>query len=158
MHTPFVEYQKGRTLEVVPVGRAGIDLNTQTLNVPFKDNRLYAKTVGGSPANIAQGAARLGVRTGFIGKVSGNGMGDYGIKEITCPSRTLTSTVKICGGTLCRLPVVTDGEIPKQKLFDAMSELNHVEAQAPVQTGDVILSNIAGTGVALVASRSITHI
>ena len=81
MHTPFVEYQKGRTLEVVPVGRAGIDLNTQTLNVPFKDNRLYAKTVGGSPANIAQGAARLGVRTGFIGKVSGNGMGEY-IKEV----------------------------------------------------------------------------
>lgn len=80
----------------------------------------------------------------------------YGVKEITCPSRTLTSTVKICGGTLCRLPVVTDGEIPKEKLFDAMKELNRVEVKAPVQRGDVILSNLAGTGIALVASRSIS--
>ncbi len=82
----------------------------------------------------------------------------YGIKEITCPSRTLTSTVKICDGTLCRLPVVTAGEIPKERLFDAMTELNHIEVKAPVRKGDVILSNIAGTGVALVASRSISHI
>ncbi len=76
----FVEYMPNRALDVVPVGRAGIDLNCQTNNAPFKDNSVYVKTVGGSPALIAQGSALLGLRVGFIGKVAGNGMGDY-VKE-----------------------------------------------------------------------------
>ncbi len=76
-----INIKKDAKIEVIPCGRAGIDLNTQSLNCPFKDNEAYKKTVGGSPANIAQGLAKLGVKTGFIGKVSGNGMGDY-IKEV----------------------------------------------------------------------------
>lgn len=77
----FIKYKKDAEIKVIPVGRAGIDFNTQTLNVAFKDNKSYKISVGGSPANIAQGVARLGVKTGFIGKVSGDGMGDY-IKEV----------------------------------------------------------------------------
>lgn len=80
----------------------------------------------------------------------------YGVKEVTCPSRTLTSTVKITGGKLCRLPVVTNGEIPKEKLFDAMKQLNQVVVTAPVKRGDVIIESLADTGIALVASRSIS--
>ncbi len=76
-----LNFKRNVTLEVISCGRAGIDLNTQKLNCPFKDNDTYKKTVGGSPANIAQGMAKLGVKTGFIGKVAGNGMGDY-IKEV----------------------------------------------------------------------------
>lgn len=76
-----ISMNRNRMIELILCGRAGIDLNTQNLNCAFKDNEFYKKTVGGSPANIAQGLARLGVRTGFIGKVSGNGMGEY-IKEV----------------------------------------------------------------------------
>jgi len=66
-----------RKLQILVAGRAGIDLNTMDINCSFKEISGYTKSVGGSPANIAQGLAKLGVRTGFIGKVAGNGMGEY---------------------------------------------------------------------------------
>lgn len=72
-----------KTLELVAVGRAGIDFNTTVLNATFAQTPSFEKSVGGSPANIAQGAARLGLRTGFIGKISGDGMGEYVLNEFT---------------------------------------------------------------------------
>lgn len=69
-----------RPLDLILAGRAGIDLNTDKLNCTFAETPSFTKTVGGSPANIAQGTAKLGLKTGFIGKVSGDGMGDYILK------------------------------------------------------------------------------
>lgn len=68
---------KARKLQVLVAGRAGIDFNTMDINCSFSDISGYSKSVGGSPANIVQGLAKMGVRTGFIGKIAGNGMGDY---------------------------------------------------------------------------------
>ena len=70
-----------KTLEIVTVGRAGIDFNTTILNASFADTPSFKKSIGGSPANIVQGTARLGLKSGFIGKVSGDGMGEYILKE-----------------------------------------------------------------------------
>lgn len=70
-------FNNNRKLQILVAGRAGIDLNTMDINCSFKDITGYTKSVGGSPANIAQGLVKLGVRTGFIGKVAGNDMGDY---------------------------------------------------------------------------------
>lgn len=66
-----------KTIDLLAAGRAGIDLNTTVPNVPFAGIPSFEKSVGGSPANIIQGAARLGLRSAFIGKVSGDGMGEY---------------------------------------------------------------------------------
>lgn len=66
-----------KTIELITAGRAGIDLNTTVLNASFADTPSFKKSIGGSPANIVQGAARLGLKSGFIGKVSGDGMGEY---------------------------------------------------------------------------------
>jgi 5-dehydro-2-deoxygluconokinase len=68
---------KNRQLDVILAGRAGIDFNTEQLNRDFSDIISFTKSVGGSPANIAQGTAKLGLKTGFIGKISGDGMGKY---------------------------------------------------------------------------------
>lgn len=72
-----------KTLEIVTAGRAGIDFNTTVLNATFADTPSFEKSIGGSPANIIQGAARLGLKSGFIGKVSGDGMGEYILNEFT---------------------------------------------------------------------------
>ncbi|MGI6012199.1 MAG: 5-dehydro-2-deoxygluconokinase [Ruminococcus sp.] len=66
-----------KKLDLILAGRAGIDLNTTALNCPFSQIPSFTKSVGGSPANIAQGAAKLGLKTGFVGKVSKDGMGEY---------------------------------------------------------------------------------
>lgn len=73
-------FDLGRPINMIVVGRAGIDLNTIDRNCSFAENTGYTKSVGGSPANIAQALAKLNINTGFIGKVAGNGMGEY-IKE-----------------------------------------------------------------------------
>lgn len=73
---------KNKTLDLILAGRAGIDLNTTALNCSFSDIPAFTKSVGGSPANIVQGAARLGLHTGFIGKIACDGMGEYILKEL----------------------------------------------------------------------------
>lgn len=72
-----MNFTTGRDMDIILAGRAGIDLNADRYNAPFAEVPSFTKTVGGSPANIAQGTAKLGLKTGFIGKVSGDGMGDY---------------------------------------------------------------------------------
>ena len=78
---------------------------------------------------------------------------DYGKKELFNPTRVLTSTVRIKGAVFPRLPVKTGGDISKRLLFDAMRVLDGVTATAPVKLGDVLLSDICGTGVDIVATR-----
>lgn len=78
----------------------------------------------------------------------------YAIKELTNPTRLLTSTVKIKGGDLPRLPVRTDKEIPKDKVFEYMEAINKVELEAPVKMGQVILQNIFNSDINIIASRS----
>lgn len=51
-------------------------------NCHFADVKSYTKSVGGSPANIFQGLSRLGLRIGFTGKVSGDGMGNFVISTL----------------------------------------------------------------------------
>ena len=53
------------------------------------------------------------------------------------------------------LPVRTRTDVPKDKIFDCMKAIRRVAAQAPVAIGDVILADIAGTGVDLVATRAV---
>ena len=78
----------------------------------------------------------------------------YGKKEVTAPERVVTSTVRIEGASLRRLPVKTQGDIPKGMMFDAVKLLDEVTVTAPVKVGDVIIPDILGTGVAFVAARS----
>ena len=82
----------------------------------------------------------------------------YGIKEMKNPTRVLTSTVKIIGAKLPRLPVSTKGPIPKGLMMDAMKEINLVEVTAPVEIGQVIIKNVLNTGVNIVASRSMKKV
>ena len=79
----------------------------------------------------------------------------YGKKELQNPTRTLTSTVRITGAHIPRLPVKTDAEIPKHLIMDAMRRLNDVTVAAPVQVGQTVVPNILGTGVNFVATRSL---
>ncbi len=79
----------------------------------------------------------------------------YAKKEVTDPRRVVTSSVKAVGGELARVPVKTDGDIPKGKIFDCMREISTVEVKAPVKIGDVIIENCADTGVNIIATRNV---
>lgn len=78
----------------------------------------------------------------------------YANKELTDPTRMITSTVKIKGGIYNRLPVATNDEIPKGMIFTIMDEIHTVEVSTPISVGDVIIKNVCDTGVDIVATRS----
>ncbi len=82
----------------------------------------------------------------------------YGKQEATNPTRVVTSTVRIEGSNLPMCPVKTNGSIPKGKIFDAMEEINLIKLHAPVHIGDVVIANIAGTGIDLIATRNMEKI
>ena len=90
--------------------------------------------------------------------VSGNTCprGDaYARKEMTNPTRIVTSTVRVAGGRLAMVSVKTASDIPKGKIFDCVKALKDVEVKAPVKIGDVIMENVAGTGVNIIATKNV---
>ena len=92
-----------------------------------------------------------------IVSVSGNTCprGDaYARKEVTNPTRIVTSTVKVEGGLVEMISVKTKEDIPKDQIFDCMRALKGITVKAPVHIGDVILADAAGTGVDVVATRN----
>ncbi|QQK08972.1 DUF1667 domain-containing protein [Miniphocaeibacter halophilus] len=93
-----------------------------------------------------------------VSKVEGNTCkrgAAYAEKEITNPTRFVTSTVKVKNGQVERVSVKTELDIPKSKIFDVMKEINSVEVSAPVKMGDTIIENVAGTNVNIIATRSV---
>lgn len=79
----------------------------------------------------------------------------YARKEVTNPTRIVTSTVRVEGGISPMVNVKTASDIPKAKIFECTSALKNVVVTAPVKIGDVVLSNVAGTGVDVVAAKNI---
>ena len=77
----------------------------------------------------------------------------YARDEFATPLRVLTSTVRLEGGSLGRLPVRTSGFIPKDKMFDCMKEIGKIVAKPPVAIGSVMVRNILGLNVDIVATR-----
>lgn len=73
----FITFDSTKPLDVIPIGRVAIDFNPTDMNKPLSESSNFNKYVGGSPANIAVGLARLGAKCGFIAKVSDDQFGDY---------------------------------------------------------------------------------
>ncbi len=101
------------------------------------------------------------LENGTVLSVSGNTCpkGDtYAIKEVTAPTRVVTSTVPVEGGEIARASVKTAADIPKDKIFDIMAEIRRVKLTAPVGAGDVVIENAAGTGVDVIATKDVKSV
>jgi 5-dehydro-2-deoxygluconokinase len=72
-----IEFHSEREFEVIAIGRACIDLNAVEYNRPMEETMTFKKYVGGSPANIAIGASKLGLKAGFIGKLADDQHGRF---------------------------------------------------------------------------------
>ena len=95
---------------------------------------------------------------GAVVSVTGNTCprGDaYARKEVTAPTRTVTTTVPVRGGVLAAVSVKTAGEIPKDKIFACVRALKTVVVTAPVEIGQVVLNDAAGTGVDVIATKAV---
>ncbi len=91
-------------------------------------------------------------------KVTGNTCprgAKYAKDEIICPKRMVTSIVKVKGGNIGMVSVKTSDSIDKKLIFDALEELKSVELEAPVKIGDVVVSNVCGTGIDFIATKNV---
>ena len=79
----------------------------------------------------------------------------YAKAELTHPVRMVTSTVVVKAKSECRLPVKTKEPIPKELIFKVMEEIDKVQVNAPIKIGDVVIKNVLGTGVDIVATKDI---
>lgn len=78
----------------------------------------------------------------------------YGKKELINPTRVLTSIVKIDHGLHPCCPVKTDGELPKEKIWEAMELLKKIRLTAPAFIGEAVAKNICGTGINWVVTKN----
>lgn len=79
----------------------------------------------------------------------------YGEKEVTNPTRILTSSVMVTGGKNSVVSVKTASDIPKNKIREYAASLKNITVQAPVKIGDIVLKDIGGTGVDLIATKNV---
>ncbi|QGU94025.1 DUF1667 domain-containing protein [Clostridium bovifaecis] len=82
----------------------------------------------------------------------------YAEKECTNPTRIVTSSVKVRNGEIDAVSVKTEADIPKSMIMKCVEELKGVTVEAPVNIGDVIVRNISGTKVNIIATKSVAKI
>jgi len=79
----------------------------------------------------------------------------YARNEVFNPERVVTSTVVVDGGDKHRCSVKTNGNIPKAKINECMKLIDAVRVPAPVKIGDVVIKDVLGTGVDVVATKNV---
>lgn len=79
---------------------------------------------------------------------------EYGIQEVTCPTRVVTSSVRVSHGRRPVCSVKTAQAVPKEKIGDVLEAIRTLTVEAPIAIGDVICPDIAQTGVSLIATAN----
>lgn len=80
---------------------------------------------------------------------------EYARNEMTAPVRTVTSIIRLASGNGKVVPVKTETGIPKEKIGECMKIIRAASASAPIAVGDVMIADVAGTGVNIVATANI---
>ena len=94
-----------RDLDVVTIGRASVDLYGQQIGARLEDMASFSKAVGGCPANIAIGTARLGLRSGLITRVGDEHFGRF-IREQMRREGVATDGIRTDAGRLTALAIL----------------------------------------------------
>jgi len=79
---------------------------------------------------------------------------DFAQAETSNPTRTLTTTVRTSIPGIPVISVRTNGEIPRNKLSDAMRELNEIVVEKKMNCGDVLVENVAETDIQVIVTSS----
>lgn len=82
---------------------------------------------------------------------------DYAKKEVTHPTRTITSTIRIHKGTQARVSVKTASDISKEMITTIMERLSQLDVEAPVHRGMVVETNICGSGADLLITKDVAR-
>ena len=79
----------------------------------------------------------------------------FAVSEMTEPKRTVCTTVRTVFKDAPVIPVRDSAEIPKDRIFDVMREINAVTLSSPVGRNDVIIKNVLGLGADVIATSGV---
>ena len=105
------------------------------------------------PMGCALHVTRDGERISVTGFTCKRGEA-YGVQEMRCPMRTVTSSVRVNDGVRPVCSVKTATQVPKAAIGGVLAAIRDLTVSAPVRIGDVLAENIAGTGARLVATAN----
>ena len=99
------------------------------------------------------------VENGKVISVTGNTCPrgeQYAQTELTAPVRVVTTTASAEDGK--PVPVKTREPVPKDKIFEVVAAIKALKVRLPVKMGDVLLEDAAGTGSAIISTRSVATV
>ena len=73
----YIEFDNNKEFDLILLGRVAVDLNPVDYYCPLNESTTFKRYLGGSPANIAVGLARLGKKVGFFARVSDDQLGTF---------------------------------------------------------------------------------
>lgn len=149
-------FKQDRPLDIIPIGRLAVDLNANEIHRPMEETSTFTKYLGGSPANIAVATSRLGLKTGFIGRVADDQFGRF-IKNYLMKCDIDTSSVvtdysgAMTGLAFTEIKSPTDCSILmyRDNAVDLKFEVKDVKEQYIASAKSILIS-----GTALSASPS----
>jgi CxxC motif-containing protein len=80
---------------------------------------------------------------------------EYVNQELTDPQRNIATSVLVSGGELPLASVRLTRAIPKNRIFDVMTEIKKIHLEAPVQSGQIIIPDVLGLGSDVIATKNI---
>ena len=89
-----------------------------------------------------------------LGNLCARGI-SYALDELTHPERTLTTSVRVRGGVQRLASVKTVSPIPREAVIAARESLQPIVLNAPVAIGQVVMEDVAGTGIQVVVTRAV---
>jgi len=140
-------------MDIVLLGRVAIDFNPVDYFKTLAESTTFKKYLGGSPANIAVGMARLGHRVGFLGKVSDDRFGDF-VTSFFANETIDTSHITRCQNGECLGLTFTEILSPTES-----SILMYREGVADLQLhpDDIDADYIAGAKMLLISGTALSH-
>lgn len=152
----YIEFDQTKKYDLIPLGRVAIDFNPTDMNMPLSESSNFNKYVGGSPANIAVGMARLGKKVGFIGKVSDDQFGDYVVNYFSNDGIDVSHITRCKNGenlgltfTEIKSPSESSILMYREGVADLMLHPDDIDEEYIKQTKALLIS-----GTALAASPS----
>ena len=79
----------------------------------------------------------------------------YAINELTNPTRTITSSIRVSNRPYTLVSVKTDKPVPKDKMFDVMKEIDKLSVEAPTKIGQIVKANILGLDSNIIITKNI---
>lgn len=153
----YIKFDKSKKYDLILVGRIAVDLNPVDYNCPLNESTTFKRYLGGSPANIAVGLARLGKKCGFFARVSDDQFGTY-VTDFFKKEGIDTSRIVRCkngekiGLTFTEIKSPTESSIVmyRNEAADLKLECEDIDEEY-IKQGSAVL--ISGTALAESPSR-----